>query len=129
MEIFSLIGIIITVILLDFIWLNFVARKFYLKEFKTVGNIKNNHWQPNWIAACFVYVVISLGIFIFVMPRSNNPLNALIYGALLGILTYGLYDLTNKATLKGYSWKLTVVDSLWGAIIYGVSSFIGKLLI
>ena len=34
-------------------------------------------------------------------------------GALLGVVTYGMYDLTNLSTLRGWSLKLTFIDIAW----------------
>jgi uncharacterized membrane protein len=36
-------------------------------------------------------------------------------GALLGLAAYGTYDLTNQATLRGWSTLVTIVDMAWGA--------------
>ncbi len=35
-------------------------------------------------------------------------------GAAFGLAVYGVYNLTNKATLPGYSWKMVAVDTVWG---------------
>ena len=37
------------------------------------------------------------------------------WGAGLGLVVYGVYDLTNLATLRGWSPALAIVDILWGA--------------
>lgn len=46
--------------------------------------------------------------------------DAFLYGALLGFVMYAFYDLTNLATLKDYSWSLTLVDTLWGTLLVGI---------
>ena len=46
-------------------------------------------------------------------------------GALFGLVAYGTYDLTNAATLKGWSLTVTVVDMLWGSLLTGLSSAVG----
>jgi uncharacterized membrane protein len=40
-------------------------------------------------------------------------------GALFGALAYGTYDLTNLATLKGYTWQVAAVDIVWGTVLTG----------
>ena len=42
---------------------------------------------------------------------------ALIYGALFGGISYATYDLTNLATLKGWTLLVTAVDMTWGVIL------------
>jgi uncharacterized membrane protein len=39
-------------------------------------------------------------------------------------MTYGTYDLTNMATLKGWPIKVTVIDLIWGTSLSAVTSTI-----
>jgi uncharacterized membrane protein len=43
--------------------------------------------------------------------------HALGYGALLGFVAYATYDLTNLATLKGFSAKIVAIDLAWGTAL------------
>jgi len=43
-------------------------------------------------------------------------------GALLGAFAYGTYDLTNLATLKGFTLSVALVDMAWGVTITAISS-------
>ena len=43
-------------------------------------------------------------------PPPDSPLSAARVGGLLGLVGYGIYDLTNYATLAQYSLRMTVVD-------------------
>jgi uncharacterized membrane protein len=38
-------------------------------------------------------------------------------GALLGLMAYGTYELTNLATLQGWQWSMVAVDMVWGAVL------------
>ena len=38
-------------------------------------------------------------------------------GALLGLVTYAAYDLTNLATLEGFPLTVTLVDLVWGMVL------------
>lgn len=49
----------------------------------------------------------------------------LVHGALLGCVAYATYDLTNQATLKNWSWTLTIADLIWGTVLSAVSAYIG----
>ena len=49
-------------------------------------------------------------------------------GALLGLLAYATYDMTNMATLKGWSLTVSLVDMVWGMVITGASSLAGFLI-
>ena len=42
---------------------------------------------------------------------------AALMGALVGLMAYGTYDLTNHATLRNWSAALTLVDTAWGTLL------------
>ena len=50
---------------------------------------------------------------------------ALVQGAMFGFFTYMTYDLTNYATLKVWSLKVTVLDIIWGTVLTGLSAAVG----
>ncbi len=58
---------------------------------------------------------------------SGNWSKALVNGALFGFFAYATYDLTNLATLKGWSMGLAMLDLAWGAVVTGVSATAGYL--
>ena len=43
-------------------------------------------------------------------------------GALLGLVAYGAYDLTNQATLQGWPWAVTLADLAWGCAATSAAS-------
>jgi uncharacterized membrane protein len=45
-------------------------------------------------------------------------------GALLGLVAYGTYDLTNQATLKDWPWVVTLTDLAWGAFVTGAAAWV-----
>ena len=46
-------------------------------------------------------------------------------GALLGPIAYSTYDLTNLATLRGWSAKLALIDLVWGTIVTSLAATAG----
>lgn len=57
--------------------------------------------------------------------RADNPLQALLVGALLGAMAYGTYEFTNYATLKDWHWQMVALDLTWGTVLTGVSAWAG----
>jgi uncharacterized membrane protein len=97
---------------LDFVWLSTVSTIFYRGR---IGPLLLD--QPNLGVAGLFYFVYVAGIVHFaVMPAVNGTswTTALVNGALLGLVAYGTYDMTNLATLKNWSISLSVVDMIWG---------------
>jgi len=104
---------------IDFVWLGIIARKFYEKW---LGSFERTVNIP---AAILTYLVIPLGIAIFTLNKSGtNSLTFFLRGALFGAIVYATYDLTNLATLKGWSVQMAIVDTLWGALLSGITVLI-----
>lgn len=108
---------------LDFLWLGFIAIGFYRSE---IGALLLD--KPNMAAAGAFYLFYVVGIVGFaVMPAvsAQSWIWALIAGVALGLLAYGTYDMTNLATLKDWSWKVSAVDLLWGGFVSGAAALAG----
>ncbi|AJY46586.1 DUF2177 family protein [Martelella endophytica] len=120
-----LIAVIATVAvfsLCDFIWLGTVAFSFYEAE---IGGLLLA--EPNWTAGLAFYGMYMIGIYYFgVLPgiRRRSRLRALFNGALFGLMAYGTYDLTNMATLEGWSWNVVALDMAWGLFASGLTAFL-----
>lgn len=109
---------------IDFVWLGIVARNFYKKELASFSTTLS---LP---AAFLTYVLIAAGIVLFVLPKaSGDIIKALLWGAVFGLIAYGIYDFTNLATLKGWSIKMLVVDTLWGVFVCGITSLLATLIL
>jgi uncharacterized membrane protein len=103
---------------LDFVWLGFVAKKLYEKE---LGGLLLD--KPNMAAALAFYVLYVVGVVLFVVNPAVDAASwrhALGSGALFGLVAYATYDLTNLATIKGFSSKIVAIDLIWGAFITSV---------
>ncbi len=78
-------------------------------------------------AAAF-YAAYIAGVLYFVsLPAlaSGRSLDALIGGAIIGLMCYGTYEFTNFATLKDWSCQQVVIDTIWGGILTGFSAWAG----
>jgi len=76
------------------------------------------------------YLVYLAGILTFgVAPglKSGSWTRSLAFGALFGLVAYATYDLTNQATLKLWSTRISLIDIGWGALITGAASTAGCL--
>lgn len=70
-------------------------------------------------AALLAYLAVAVGATYFVVIpscRANNLGAAITRGAVFGAVLYGVYNLTNKATLPGYPWAMVAMDTVWGAV-------------
>lgn len=86
--------------------------------------------QPRLDAAVPFYLLYVLGVVVFaVLPgvRAQDWTTTLWLGALLGLFAYGTYDLTNLATLRGWSVTVSVVDMAWGMVVTASSATLAML--
>ncbi|EKS33639.1 hypothetical protein HMPREF9696_02759 [Afipia clevelandensis ATCC 49720] len=71
------------------------------------------------------YAMYPVGILVFaVLPglRSGSLGTAFVLGALLGVIAYATYDLTNFATLRNWTLQIVILDVVYGAIATGVAA-------
>ena len=108
---------------LDAVMLNKVLRPLFEKH---VGDLLAP--SVNLSAAVVFYLFYIGGVLWFVSwpaLKAGAPVNALIFGALLGAMAYGTYEFTNLATLRGWHWHMVLVDVTWGACLTAVSAWGG----
>ena len=109
--------------ILDAIWLGLVMSGFYRSQLAPIVRLSaDGGIAPNWPAAFFVYILLGIGIATFVMPNATSVASTAAYGALFGLVVYGVYDLTNYSTLKEYPLAVTLVDMCWGAFATAASA-------
>ena len=102
-------------LVIDLIWLGVVARSFYQSQ---MGHLMRAN--VNWTAAIAFYLIFVSGIVLLVVwpaIERQSLTHAVGYGALLGLVTYAAYDLTNLATLEGFPLTVALVDLVWGAVL------------
>jgi len=100
---------------IDMVWLVLVAKKFYNEQ---IGFLMKP--DINWYAAITFYLLFIVGMLVFVIIpaiEKHSWVQALLYGALFGLITYATYDLTNLATLKDWPLVVTIVDLVWGMVL------------
>ena len=107
----------------DFGWLSLMGPRLYRP---VLGPILAD--EPDGKTAIVFYLLYAVGIAAFAIApglRTGRPLVALGWGALFGLVAYGVYDLTNQATLRLWSVRLSLADMAWGAALTGVAAFAG----
>lgn len=104
----SLIGI-------DSLWLTKIAPKLYKDN---IGHLMAD--KPNLYAAGLFYLIYIAGAVYFVIYPAFNEKSvpqAIIRGAILGVVSYATFDLTSQAVFKSWPAKITVLDMIWGTIL------------
>jgi uncharacterized membrane protein len=116
-------GTAVTFLALDAVWLTTMAERLYRPA---IGHLMMD--KPSFGPAAAFYLFYFVGVVVFaVVPALNSQRwqTALGLGVLLGLVAYGAYDFTNQATLKGWPWRLTVIDLAWGGFATAVAALVG----
>ena len=101
---------------LDGVWLGVLMKNFYRAQLAPIIRLADGGIAPNWPAAFVVYALLGTGIALFVIPRAPTVSLAAAYGALFGLVVYGVYDFTNYSTLRQWPFVLTLADVAWGTV-------------
>ena len=110
----------IVFLVLDIAWLSIVSDAVYRPE---VGAVLAD--EVNLAAAVAFYLIYVAGMVLLAADpgyRAGSVRTAALTGAVLGLVAYGTYDLTNLATLKVWSLRVTMIDMAWGSFVTAVSS-------
>ncbi len=114
-------------LVIDLIWLGFVAKKLYNRY---LGYLLAEN--VNWIAAIIFYILFVMGMMYFVIVPALDAGSwslALISGAIYGFITYATYDLTNLSTVRDWPLKITIIDLIWGTSLSTLVSVISYFII
>ena len=107
-------GIILLV--LDGIFLYANAHMFQLQ----VAEVQRVSLQMKPLGALLCYALLIFGLYYFII-RQHKPVKDAV---LLGLLVYGVFETTNYALLKNWHMKTMMVDTLWGGILLGMTTFL-----
>jgi uncharacterized membrane protein len=85
-----------------------------------VVKIQRLYSPVRYFAAAVVYLFLALGLTYFIIEPKKNMFDA----ALLGLIVYGVFDFTNLALFKHYDLRFALVDTIWGAALLGITTWI-----
>lgn len=107
----------------DLVWLGFVMTPVFKADVPAMLAA-----EPKIAAAAVFYAAFCAGLVYFAVLSSvekGSMVQAGRDGALIGLMAYGTYELTNMATLRDWTWRLVVIDMTWGAVLCGLAAGAG----
>ena len=88
--------------LMDLFWFSFFVKKFNLNQLSGIGRIENGQFDLLILPAIFVYLLMSLGFIIFILPidvaEINGTFVAFVVG-LCGLQKVGLRAFSSDASV------------------------------
>ncbi len=115
-----LIIIAVVLLILDFSYLSLIKNYFS----NQIKRVQGTFMKINYYAAAICYVFLIFGLYYFIVLPKRSVLDAF----LLGIVIYGVYETTNMALLSKWSWLTVLMDTLWGGILFAITTYIVKYL-
>ena len=118
-------GSTLFLVALDAMWLTVLMGATYKAH---VGSLMLS--EPRLGVAAVFYVMYSVGLVVFgILPgiAAQDWRRTAVLSSLFGLLAYATYDLSNLATLKGWSSTLSLIDIAWGTALSGSAGTVGYL--
>ena len=103
-------------VVLDGFYLNLIKGYFN----KQIKSIQGSDIKLNIIATGITYIFLIFGLNYFIIKRNRSVSDA----ALFGLIIYGVYDFTNMALFTNWSLLTAIIDTSWGAILFGLTTAI-----
>ena len=99
---------VILYLIMDILWIT-THKELYSESIK---QIQNKDMKVKILPAFFAYVLLVFNIYFLLLPRLQNKWEF----ALSGMVIYGVYNMTNLATLEDYTPYVALVDTSWGTL-------------
>ena len=107
----------VIMLLLDFIFLSLISKYFS----KMLYNIQKKPLKIKYSIATITYIIMVFALNYFIL---QSPKPKLLDAFLLGFIIYSIYETTNLATIKNWSYYLAIIDSLWGGILFSLTTYL-----
>ena len=89
---------------------------------KHISSIQGSPLQMNIYGAVICYIFLVFGLNYFILNSNKSVMDAFI----LGIVIYGVYETTNLALFKKWPTYIVIIDTIWGGILFGLTTYIIK---
>ena len=112
----------IVLLSLDLVFLSLMTSFFN----KQIQAIQYSPIKINYIGAIISYFFIILGLNYFILSKQNS---SLLDAFILGLSVYGVYEGTNYALFKKWHPTTVIIDTIWGGILYMLTTYITRKII
>ena len=106
----------ILLIIFDIFYLTIMGKFFN----KLVKKIQGKKIKFRMMGAIICYIFLIFGINYFILNRNKSPFEA----ALLGWVIYGVYEGTNYAIIDNWTQKAVLMDTVWGGVLFYLTTFL-----
>lgn len=106
-------------ILFDILWFSlFSYQKIYQPQLLLMNK---KQFGVRKYSALVTYLILSLGLSLLLEYTFVSTLfDFFVAGFLYGFVVYGVYNVSNFATIEKYKFKTVIMDILWGSVVSGM---------
>ena len=103
-------------VILDGFYINLIKKYFQ----KQISSIQGSNLQLRMIPTAITYVFLIFILEYFIISKKENYKTAF----LLGFCVYAVYEFTNYSLFKNWTLLTVIIDTLWGGILFGLTTFL-----
>lgn len=85
-----------------------------------VNSVQGSPLKMNLLGAIICYIFLIVGLNYFIIKPNKSIQDAF----LLGLVIYAVFETTNVTLFKNWSWLTVILDSLWGGILFALTTFL-----
>lgn len=104
-------------LIFDLLWMGLVMGGVYKEELAQLLRLEGQNWTALTQPLYFLYPLMGLGISVLAIRSGSTLMQIAFNGAIWGLCVYGVYELTNYSILNNWSFKIVIIDTLWGTVL------------
>lgn len=106
-------------VVLDFMYLN-ITKNYFSNQVKSV---QGTPIQMNFLGTIICYLFLIIGLNYFIIKPNRSVQDAF----LLGLIIYGVFETTNLAIFKNWSYISVLLDTTWGGVLFALTTYLVKM--
>jgi uncharacterized membrane protein len=111
-----IVNIFVVIFILDFIFI-YLSKQIFNRQ---VSIIQNTPLKLNYSSALLCYGIIVFVLYWFILKQNKSHIDAFILGSSI----YAIYELTNMSIFEKWEYKTVIIDSIWGGVLFGLTTYI-----
>ena len=102
-------------LLLDSVYLSSFSNFFN----NVVKGVQGSKIQFRLMGAVLCYIALIFGLNYFIIDEKKSIMDAFLFGFVI----YSVFETTNYAILTNWPFSAVIIDSLWGGILYALTTY------
>jgi uncharacterized membrane protein len=120
MDISNLLKTILILPIIDFGYLTLIS-SYFKEQIKAVQGTESNF---RIIPTILCYIALVALLYIFIINTNETKEIKILKAFILGLCVYAVYEMTNYALLDKWDVKTVIIDTLWGGVLFAISTFL-----